>query len=181
MTGDEAYQRRLAMSRGFQMATASEPTINPSLTPLASSQPLPAGEDVAFDQPGPSGILSSPPPAAPRVTETGEEAYLRRLAMSQSRSQPSAVSPPISVHTPEFSEEPPTLSYNPFAPPAVPPPPPPGPPGLSEDRVRSSREAAAAIAARLAALAPPPGTTSEPSGEVTGAPPIQDESAPTKR
>ena len=102
MTGDEAYQRRLALSRGHNV---------PSRTP-------------------------------PVVAETGEEAYLRRAALSQQT-------------VAEVQREPsPALAYNPFAPPTNVPPPPPAPTSAEyEARLRQSREAAAAIVAKLAASA----------------------------
>ncbi|KAK7689101.1 hypothetical protein QCA50_007792 [Cerrena zonata] len=183
MTGDEAYQRRLALSRGLQPAP---PTGNPPFTPSFSSQAFPGTEDhslsIKHDVEELSDLPPSPPRAVPPVTETGDEAYLRRLALSQARQHPSAIPvPSLPVSLPSVSDEPPALAYNPFAPPAVPPPPPTGLLGLSEDKVKSSREAAAAIAARLAALAPPPGASSEPSGEGSLTPPVQEDSAPTKR
>lgn len=95
------------------------------------------------------------------VSMTGDEAYARRLAMSQGRvatvtvpepivSSVSAPPPPIVAPTKQPSPEPPTLAYNPFAPPIVPPPP---PPVDFDDRVKNSRETAAAIAARLSKIA----------------------------
>jgi splicing factor 45 len=121
--------------------------------------------------------------------ETGEEAYLRRAAMSQGPapppSQPAPSQSPSGMdegayqrrvafsnqQSPQFppqnqqgpSEPLMDLSgYNPFAPQSAPPP----PPILSaastgydtpdfEQRVRSSRNTAEAIAARFSALAPP--------------------------
>lgn len=183
MTGDEAYQRRLALSRGFQPPVT---IANTSSTPSGSAQALPDTEvfslSIRHDVEDTLEVPPSPPRAVLPVHETGEEAYLRRLALSQSRQLPSVVSAPLGPAPVSIvPDEPPALAYNPFASPAVPPPPPSVPPGLSEDKVRSSREAAAAIAAKLAALAPPPGSTSEPSGEGSTSPPGQDDNAPTKR
>ncbi|KAK0210687.1 hypothetical protein DFS33DRAFT_1483738 [Desarmillaria ectypa] len=116
ITGDEAYQRRLALSR-------PQPLRAPS---------LPRNEDI-------SGPVT---PASPPVTETDDEAYLRRLAMS---SRPPALAP--------RPPSPPQLAYNPFAPPSVPPPPP-GPPAAAlQAMIDEKVKAAAAIAARLGALA----------------------------
>ncbi|KAH9948110.1 hypothetical protein B0H21DRAFT_735418 [Amylocystis lapponica] len=196
LTGDEAYQRRLALSAGPRLATFAAPvsiadsfatssTIAPvgggfvtssSFVPttmppsagqssfdsaipgLTSTATVPEDDDDAI--PGLTASTRPPPsldsaPSAPR--ETGEEAYLRRLALSQPRVQ----APPPAARVYEEPDAP-KLAYNPFAPPTSVPPPPPGGPGLSEEKVRSSREAAAAIAAKLKALAPPPGFA-EPS------------------
>lgn len=152
LSGEEAYQRRLALSG---IASAQAPS--------------------AFTPPQDEHMSPAPPPA-----ETGEEAYLRRAALAQSNQpMPSATSPPInsevqeepstlaynpfaprSVPPPpqqEPEEEPSTLAYNPFAPPSVPPPPP-GPPGVAA-ALDARIKAAAAIAARLSAL-----SSSEASG-----------------
>ncbi|THG98717.1 hypothetical protein EW026_g3520 [Hermanssonia centrifuga] len=202
LTGDEAYQRRLAMSAGFQPATSpatliagsnpSAPSFAPSntfaialsapmnaspkaLPPMTSAglnSPMPAPESsntlsAAVDDDEIPGFGAPPPPFAATTVETGEEAYLRRLAMSQPRQAAPAFVPQPRL----ISPEPPTLAFNPFAPPtSVPPPSAAGLPvsggALSEEKVRSSREAAAAIAAKLKALAPPPGST-EASGSTT--------------
>ncbi|KAF6765156.1 hypothetical protein DFP72DRAFT_333990 [Ephemerocybe angulata] len=103
-------------------------------------------------------------PAAVPVAETGEEAYLRRVAMSTKMARPAA---PVAQILPSprlpSPPSPPPLAYNPFAPPSVPPPPQAGPSlaGGMEDRIKQ----AAAIAARLSALggaAAPPQDTSLP-------------------
>jgi len=117
LTGDEAYQRRLVMSQ--------------PRNPLPITDPVPRTDE---DIPGPSG--QQLPVSLPPV-ETGEEAYLRRIAMSSANQLP-----------PPRSESPP-LAYNPFAPPSVPPPPPPPDSAELEAKVK----AAAAIAAKLGAIA----------------------------
>ena len=128
---------------------------------------------------------------------TGEEAYLRRLAMS-SRARPAsseAASIPPSAPVPQsvndgeeaYSrrvetsrslpevETPPPFDGAAFAPPPLLPPPPPVPSTAvssqsaadQEARIKAQRDAAAAIAARLAAIAPPaevtPASTSDAS------------------
>ncbi|KAJ7452503.1 hypothetical protein B0H11DRAFT_2161585 [Mycena galericulata] len=133
LSGDEAFQRRLAMS-----ALRRPPSPDYSMT-------APADDDAI---PGLSIGSAVPPPPA----ETGDEAYLRRVAMaSLNRPPPPARSP-----------SPPTLAYNPFAPPSVPPPPP-GPPPSMAAALDARVKAAAAIAARLGALA----TASESGGAQT--------------
>jgi splicing factor 45 len=112
---------------------------------------------------------------------TGDEAFQRRLAMSGRPRSPTLTSVPVSqimeedqppieldeegnLSLPEMSithdpapfydpPSPPALSFNPFAPPSVPPPPP-GPPGTSiPSEFEAKAKAAAAIAAKLGALA----------------------------
>jgi len=187
LTGDEAYQRRLAMSAGFQPAVSQIP-IQKSDSSFVPSPPAYPQAPPSFDSvPGLSTTATAPPPpseddddtipglsvsAVPtHAVNTGDEAYVRRVAMSQPRQPPAA---------PMYQQpEPPTLAYNPFAPPSSVPPPPPGPPPplgastLSEEKVRSSREAAAAIAAKLKALAPPTGSP-EPSSTSRGSPAVED-------
>ena len=127
LTGDEAYQRRLAMSAG-----------RPRVSPPPVVIPSPEGP-----RPDPS-FLS---------VERGEDAYLR-LAMSSGPAvhSPSPL-PPSEIVTPARSVSPPALAYNPFMSSAPPPPPPAGiPPSLSGD-LEEKRKTAAAIAARLGAIA----------------------------
>jgi splicing factor 45 len=170
MSGEEAYQRRLAMSTGFRPASQT------------TSSALMAVDDDTAD----SAAIGSPAPLA--KAETGEEAYLRRVAMSQgpppppsqhAPSQPPSITGDESYHL-RASQQPPILplqnerepsetlsdppGYNPFAPQSAPPPPPPpsipsaastgNNPSDFEERVRNSRNTAAAIAARISALVP---------------------------
>ncbi|KAF8902088.1 hypothetical protein CPB84DRAFT_896080 [Gymnopilus junonius] len=137
LTGDEAFQRRLAMSMKPRSPSPMPPTLKPE---------------------------GSPAPSLPRV-ETGEEAYLRRLAMSTMGHSPLAARPlPVERMR---SPSPPDLAYNPFAPPSSVPPPPSVPhaaiPSALEDKVK----AAAAIAAKLSALGAStvPSTSSAPPRE----------------
>lgn len=131
LTGDEAYQHRLALT-AKRRPEASVPALQPTA-------PFSENND---DIPGLSANSTAPIPPP----ESGEEAYLRRLAMSTVGKAPPA--PPAHPVSPP---SPPPLAYNPFAPPSsVPPPPPPGPmPAELEAKVK----AAAAIAAKLGALA----------------------------
>ncbi|KAH9484324.1 DNA-damage-repair/toleration protein DRT111, chloroplastic [Psilocybe cubensis] len=160
LTGDEAFQRRLAMSAAAARPRSPPPSVSPAAAP---SRPL-----------------DYEPPHPPPQAETGEEAYLRRLAMStMSRHNPpqpappppppaAAVSPPAPVVSPPQQERPrsvspPALAYNPFAPPSVPPPPPPGGPGAIPNAFEERVKAAAAIAAKLSALAATAGASSSSS------------------
>jgi splicing factor 45 len=190
ITGEEAYQRRLAMSSGFQhVSLATSSSVADSL------------EEAAIGT-----IMERPLP--PMKAETGEEVYLRRLAMSQAGSHPPQPAPPkvTSAQLPsnkgedlcqppgapsgqltpllplQGPSEPSDLAEcNSIAPQPVPPPPPSisGAPSAFtvtpdfEERVRNSRNAVAAIAARFTALAPP--VESEDSSQPVPAP---EESAP---
>ena len=142
--------------------------------------------------------LQSPPPAPPPVpvdtAMTGEEAYLRRMAMSSKAPAEAASIPSTgpafqSVNDGEeayrrrveMSRPPPKLETPPpfdgaaFAPPPLVPPPSAVPPATTTNqsvadldaRIKAQRDAAAAVAARLAAIAPPtelvPAPTAEPS------------------
>ncbi|TFY68335.1 hypothetical protein EVG20_g3597 [Dentipellis fragilis] len=195
MTGDEAYQRRLAMSAGYQPPETAAPMaappafVSPPLPPPAATEdsPIPgigtpvppprveSGEEAYLRR----MALSNPPPPPPPPVETDDEAYLRRAALS---------SLPPRVPSPPVLPEPTPLAYNPFAPPPVPAPPPAFAPvgGNSEfeERVRNSRNAAAAIAAKLKALAPLPGTEASQSPTPQPAPSFgvsQEEPGPSKR
>lgn len=143
MTGDEAYQRRLAMSKGLE-PPPSEHKQSPS-----------------------------PSPEGPPTVQSGEEAYLRRLAMSALNATRAgltaqAVAPPDHKTR---SPSPPDLHFNPFEPPSVPQPP---PPGNVIVNFQEKAQAAAAIAARLAALAPAGGAISG-DGPSASAPLVKDE------
>jgi len=129
MTGDEAYQRRLAISSGQQQLTPSVVTVDQVMS----------GDDAYARR---MAISSGQVPSI-SMEETGDDAYQCRAALS-SVSQVHQLEPP--------RESPPPLAYNPFAPVSVPPPPP-GPPPSIEDEVARKREAAAAIAAKFGALA----------------------------
>jgi len=126
--------------------------------PIVPPQPrIDSGEEaylrrLAMSQPAP---LSS--------SETGEEAFMHRAAMAQTGASTSV--------TPESA---PSSAYNPFAPPLPQAIPPPAAPASADqmtfdERVKNSRNAAAAIAAKLKALAPPAGSM-EPTP--TPSPPV---------
>lgn len=128
-----------------------------------------------YPTPAEAPIRDDPPPPPQLVAQTGEEAYLRRLAMSTvPRASPTST-PPLPPPPPERSHtrspSPPALAYNPFAPPSVPPPPPPGAaPGATlgaTGDVQEKAKAAAAIAAKLAALGSAPGATATPGSQPT--------------
>lgn len=172
MTGEEVYQRRLAMSTNFNPASQTTSSVSATIVIDTASAATTAS------------------PAPPPRAETGEEAYLRRVAMSQCPplppSQAAFAQPPLStgdevyqrrtalsrqqtpLSPPQPQREQPepldSSGYNPFAPQSVPPPPPSSVPSATsadnvgpefEERVRSSRNAAAAIAAKFSALVPP--------------------------
>ena len=171
MTGDEAYQRRLAMSQGFRPTESPAPPLAPppasqsvsstfsGFAPFSVPPSSSFGQSGYGDNDGVSGLggppsFASPPPPPPPVAapvaQSGEEAYLRRLALSQQGVQPQ---PPRSPSPLPFDDTPPPQIQIPF----VPPPasvPPPVTALASADKIQSSKQAAAAIAARLSALAP---------------------------
>ncbi|OSC96603.1 hypothetical protein PYCCODRAFT_1440934 [Trametes coccinea BRFM310] len=191
MSGDEAYQRRLALSQGIRPVEPPRPSTSfiPSTSPAPSfppGVPAPAStygtlphssiSEEADDIPGLgqassySASVSPPPPpppaAIPVVAQTGEEAYLRRLALAQKVAAPRAPSPVPFVN--------PTPVATPFIPPpAIPPPPASAPasvPTITEEKIKNSKQAAAAIAARLSALAPK-GGASAPAASSMSPPP----------
>jgi splicing factor 45 len=151
MSGDEAYERRLAMSANMR-------AVSPPAAAINTTQII-DGEDFI------PGLANT---AVPPPTETGDEAYLRRVALSQAQAR-RPISPVFSEPVTEVS---PSLAYNPFAPPPAPPPP--GPPGtLTIDALEDKVKAAAAIAARLGALAATAtATAGTPAGSASPAPPV---------
>lgn len=145
LTGDEAFQRRLAMSAGVKAPS-----------PPRAPMPIPAPHP---DIPRPPMSMSTFAPPAPPPVDAGDEAYLRRLAMSTPAPPPPPAIPSQPYVEPPRPPSPPTLAYNPFAPPSVPPPPP-GPPGSMPNALEDRVKAAAAIAAKLGALAATAGSSS---------------------
>lgn len=142
MSGEEAFQRRLAMSTGIR-------PVSPPMAPVNAPLPQVAEDDFITGLQGNRAHI----PAA----ETGEEAYLRRVAMSQAAP---SIPPPLPESEVEASS---TLAYDPFAPRSVPPPPP-GPPEASiPNALEEKIKAAAAIAARLGALAATASASAGPS------------------
>lgn len=170
MSGDEAYQRRLALATGGQPAQTALPLV---------SQPV---TDIDLDM-TPENDVTKPPATSVDRTETGDEAYQRRLAMSQGllpTAPPFIPSPPPMPTIVAEPPSPPRLAYNPFAPPANVPPPPGQIPSGFEDKVK----AAANIAARLSALAAAAGASSEPgdfrANSPAPPPPSEEEAAPKR-
>ncbi|KAF8557326.1 hypothetical protein OG21DRAFT_1457845 [Imleria badia] len=167
-SGEEAYQRRLALATGGQPAQIAGPSVS---RPVA---------DTDLDM-TPEDNVAEPPAPSVEHAETGDEAYQRRLAMSQGL-RPSAPPfipsqpPPIPTIVAE-PPSPPRLAYNPFAPPTNVPPPPGQVPSGFEDKVK----AAANIAARLSALAAIAGGSGD-SGTNSPAPPppSEEEDAPKR-
>lgn len=141
ITGDDAYQRRLAMSAGLQQS--NNMVVDRSMS----------GDDAYARR----LAMSSGQTPSLQKEETGNDAYERGTAVS-------LVS---QVHQPEKPSSP-SLAYDPFAPVSVPSPPP-GPPPSIEDEIARKREAAAAIAAKFSALAavqPPEEPTPTPQNPV---------------
>ncbi|KAG8919790.1 hypothetical protein FRC02_001374, partial [Tulasnella sp. 418] len=144
-TGDEAYLRRLAMSSMAARAAAmqDEPTIAP---------PPP---------PPPTSASNAPP-----HTETGEEAYQRRLAMSRAfvpakqtpsvATIPAVEETPVATTTEQVSEQPPAPEPTPQITPGS---------ADFEAILAKKREAAAAIAAKLAKSVFAPAAVSTPAPE----------------
>ena len=159
MTGDEVYRRRLAMSTGFKPAPASVATSVDSAgnVPLGAPARAETGEGaylrrVAMSQ-GPPPPPSQPAPVQPAPI-TGDEAYQRRVALS---SQQVPVPPPQPQQPSEPSDSP---GYHSFTqsgpqPPSIPEATSAGDVPDFEQRVRNSRNAAAAIAAKFSAFEPP--------------------------
>jgi splicing factor 45 len=159
MTGEEVYQRRLAMSTGFKLA--SQTTSSASVA-------------TAVD---PAGTVAAGAAVPPTRAETGEEAYLRRVALSQGPPPPPPIigdeayqrrvalsSQQVPLPPPQPQQQPSEPSdsseYNTFTQ-SVPQPPSSIPSTAStgdvpdfEERVRNSRNAAAAIAAKFSVLVP---------------------------
>ncbi|KAI0373276.1 hypothetical protein BV20DRAFT_1119323 [Pilatotrama ljubarskyi] len=207
MSGDEAYQRRLALSQGIrpaeptpiQSSSAPSSSFAPSVAsggpsgvssysilPPSSSFAAPEGNDEIPGLGRASSTFSSvspPPPPPPGadaapVVQTGEEAYLRRLALSQQTTPQRPPSPAPFV-------SPPPPAFTPSLPVPVVPPPPAGAPAstLSEEKVRNSKQAAAAIAAKLSALAPKGGASapSPPSTSARSSVAPEESSEPAKK
>jgi splicing factor 45 len=152
ISGEEAFQRRLAMSmarKGVQIPAAPPPSVEPVTHHV---------DDSANDE----------------VTTDRNDADIEDEPDFGTTNAPAPRRAPLPDQEVAFS----SLAYNPFAPPPVPPPPP-GPPampipGAFEDKIK----AAEAIAAKLRALAPPAGAPvpATPSQDM-----IVDEEAPAAK
>jgi len=95
----------------------------------------------------------SPPLTSVPVTEEDHGHQPSVKLDEECRPEMSITHDPAPFHDPPRPISPPALSFNPFAPPSVPPPPP-GPPGTSiPSEFEAKAKAAAAIAAKLGALA----------------------------
>jgi splicing factor 45 len=176
MTGDEAYQRRLAMSQ----ATASVPRQDMTgdeayQRRLAMSQPA----FIKPASPSTSARAEDPPPEAkdresaePPVAEAGEDTYQQRLAMPPLQAQATPTFTPSGMSAPPFL---PNVAAGasavpPFPPPAgmpMPPFPPPnmlsGPPAVKTPDVETMEVELAynPFAPRPAPPPPPPGALEE--------------------
>lgn len=150
MSGEEAFQRRLAMSAGAVARV-------PSPTPVPVDHNL-SGEE-AYQRRLAMASSKLRPTASPFESSSRPPAPVNQPV------QPVTSVPPM--------RSPPPLAYNPFAPPANIPPPPPPPssqiPVALEDKVK----AAAIVAARLGALAATSGG-SGPGSSVPGPSPEED-------
>lgn len=172
LSGEEAYLRRLVMSsRGKAAHPASADIPSQSVFTIPSSTSTPMDEDEDEDVIPGLGMASEmdadkDAATLPAPEETGEEAYQRRLAISQGlRPAAPAFQPSFQLSVPtqplSFPLPPPSpsrLAYDPFAPPVnVPPPPPPSqqPQAQIPSGFADKMKAAASIAAKLSALAPP--------------------------
>ncbi|KAI1784052.1 hypothetical protein LXA43DRAFT_902389 [Ganoderma leucocontextum] len=198
MTGDEAYQRRLAMSQGFCPPDFAPPPASQSasstfsgFTPISVPPSSSFGQSGYGDDDGIPGLggpppAASPPPPPPLVAsptaESGDEAYLRRLEMSQQGPQLQQAQLPRTPSPLPFDDTPPAQS--PVMPPPAGPPPPATAP-VNAYKVQNSKQAAAAIAARLSALAPKGGgaavsTSPPPAGPSASAAPEETLEAPKR-
>ncbi|KAF8628444.1 hypothetical protein AX15_003959 [Amanita polypyramis BW_CC] len=194
LTGEEAYQRRLAMSAGPKPREPSSPpataernvtgdeayqrrlALSTSLKLRESSPPRAVSVTEEMDDFIP-GLTMSNAPTVAQSSMTGEEVYLHLAAVStMGNKSPAAVPSPPPL----------PLTYNPFAPPttSIPPPPPPPPPAGSTGQAahipnefEEKVKAAAAIAAKLGALAKVD-TASSSTTTPTPPPPSEEKSRP---
>jgi splicing factor 45 len=165
-TGDEVYQRRLALSQSASTFAPPNQAIvvgegpmmqdEEDLPPVrglgflaSATMPLPASG-------GPSGTAPSLPPFSPPMLRTPPFPPPNIGALGTPPFPP----PGLAVVR---SSSPPDLAFNPFAPPTTAPPPPSALPPSLQDQIAAKRNAAAAIAAKLAALATTAGTVAGPS------------------
>jgi splicing factor 45 len=153
-SGEDAYQRRLALSAaGQQQPPLSVVHTAPQPTAFVSSSPEDDDNDETDFTPGlgSSNFVRSDPDH-PTDTSFGEATRPAEFTLPSAGTLP--IPPPAAVRIPT----PPGMGYNPFAPPSVPPPPP-SMPNL-EDQIAAKRKAAAAIAAKFSALGGGPASSS---------------------
>ncbi|KAG2158405.1 uncharacterized protein EDB93DRAFT_1076744 [Suillus bovinus] len=167
MSGEEAFQRRLAMSSS---AAARVPS------PL----PVPVDLNLSGEEAYQRRLAMASGGNRPHTFSASASASPLRQPSSGGTDDEETSRPPVPLTQPTQlvvpvppTGSPPPLAYNPFAPPANIPPPPPPPssqiPVALEDKVK----AAASIAARLSALAATAGG-SGPGSSLPGAPPQED-------
>lgn len=142
-SGEEAYQRRLALSQAMKHESGEDAYQRRQA--LAQQQ-----QQSAFQA---SASHEDIPPAGLPIGTVDDPAVNQKFTSRSAEPEPPVpvVQPPFVATAPAPAARPPTppgMGYNPFAPRATAPP----PPGSFEDHIAAKRNAAAAIAAKLAAL-----------------------------
>lgn len=168
MSGEEAYQRRLALAAARSKSPAA-PAFVSSAPSAVSPQPSERRGTSELGSTSDAGRIpslgpSADPPAVatPPLAQLGDDVYARRAALSANQPGPSFAPAAAAVAGPA-PPSPPSLAYNPFAPPSSGPPPPP-PPSTLEEQIKARRDAAAAIAAKLGMMKAAGGAETPPAG-----------------